>query len=159
MPAVLCLSFATVMPTYAASDGCNALIQAGLDASSGQIRTEDDTIRQPTSVKSLTCLGDFFGGGLKLLTSLTDVSSLINSMAGQFCTALRNAWESQLGSANCGISVTGINFGFGGLGGGSFCGTLTIGGGGGQLGSIGVQTGGGGGSSYVPTYNQRPTGY
>ena len=141
---------------YAQSEGCTALMQAGADAISGQIALEDGTIKQPTSVRSLSCLGDFFGNGLSLLTSVTDIGALVNNMAGQFCATLRNAWEAQLGAANCGLTVTGINFGFG-LGGGNFCPKLTIGGGGAALGQFGTSTGGGG--TYVPSYSQQPTGY
>lgn len=139
---------------YAQSEGCTALMQAGADAISGQIALEDGTIKQPQSVRSLSCLGDFFGNGLSLLTSVTDIGALVNGMAGQFCATLRNAWEAQLGAASCGLTVTGINFGFG-LGGGNFCGRLTIGGDGAVLGQFGT----GGGGTYIPSYNQRPTGY
>ena len=145
----------TTTAAYAQSAGCSALMQAGADAISGQIALEDGTIKQPQSVRSLSCLGDFFGNGLNLLASLTDVSALVNGMAGQLCSALKSAWDAQLGAANCGLTVTGINFGFGGLGGGSFCPKLTIGGGGAVLGQFGT----GGGGTYVPSYSQRPTGY
>ena len=139
---------------YAQSEGCTALMQAGADAISGQIALEDGTIKQPQSVRSLSCLGDFFGNGLSLLTSVTDIGALVNNMAGQFCATLKNAWEAQLGIANCGLTVTGINFGFG-LGGGNSCPKLTIGGGGATLGQFGT----GGGGTYVPSYSQQPTGY
>lgn len=144
----------TTTTAYAQSEGCTALMQAGADAISGQIALEDGTIKQPQSVRSLSCLSDFFGNGLSLLTSVTDISALVNSMAGQFCATLKSAWDAQLGSANCGLTITGINFGFG-LGGGNFCGRLTIGGGGAVLGQFGT----GGGGTYVPSYSQRPTGY
>ena len=144
----------TTTAAYAQSEGCTALMQAGADAISGQIGLEDGTIKQPQSVRSLSCLGDFFGNGLNLLASLTDINALMSAMAGQLCSALKSAWDSELGGANCGITVTGINFGFG-LGGGNFCGKLTIGGGGATLGQIGV----GGSGTYVPSYSQRPTGY
>jgi len=139
---------------YAQSEGCTALMQAGADAISGQIALEDGTIKQPTSVRSLSCLGDFFGNGLSLLTSVADIGALVNNMAGQFCATLKNAWDAQLGAANCGLTVTGINYGFG-LGGGSFCPKLTIGGGGATLGQFGTN----GGGTYVPSYSQQPTGY
>ncbi len=144
----------TTTAAYAQSEGCTALMQAGADAISGQIALEDGTIKQPQSVRSLSCLGDFFGNGLSLLTSVTDISALVNGMAGQLCATLKSAWDAQLGTANCGLTITGINFGFG-LGGGNFCGKLTIGGGGAVLGQFGT----GGGGTYVPSYSQRPTGY
>lgn len=144
----------TTASAYAQSEGCTALMQAGADAISGQIALEDGTIKQPTSVRSLSCLGDFFGNGLNLLSSVADIGALVNGMAGQFCATLKSAWDAQLGAANCGLTVTGINFGFG-LGGGNFCGKLTIGGGGATLGQFGT----GGGGTYVPSYSQQPTGY
>ena len=156
MAAGLFLLASAATTAQAQSEGCTALMQAGADAISGQIALEDGTIKQPTSVRSLSCLDDFFGNGLSLLTSVTDFGALVNSMAGQFCATLRSAWESQLGAANCGLTVTGINYGFG-LGGGSFCPKLTIGGGGATLGQFGTGTNGGG--TYVAPYSQQPTGY
>lgn len=154
MAAGLFLLASAATTAHAQSEGCTALMQAGADAISGQIALEDGTIKQPTSVRSLSCLGDFFGNGLNLLTSVTDIGGLVNSMAGQFCSTLKSAWDAQLGIANCGLTVTGINFGFG-LGGGNFCGKLTIGGSGATLGQFGT----GGGGTYVPSYSQQPTGY
>ncbi len=144
----------TAASAHAQSEGCTALMQAGADAISGQIALEDGTIKQPTSVRSLSCLGDFFGNGLNLLTSVADIGALVNGMAGQLCATLKSAWDAQLGAANCGLTVTGINFGFG-LGGGNFCPKLTIGGSGATLGQFGTN----GGGTYVPSYSQQPTGY
>ena len=156
MAAGLFLLASTSTSTHAQSEGCTALMQAGADAISGQIALEDGTIKQPTSVRSLSCLGDFFGNGLSLLTSVADIGALVNNMAGQFCATLKSAWDAQLGAANCGLTVTGINYGFG-LGGGNFCPKLTIGGGGATLGQFGTGTNGGG--TYVAPYSQQPTGY
>lgn len=140
---------------YAQSAGCTALIQAGTDAIAEQIRIEEGTIKQPTSVRELTCLGSFFGGGLSLLASLTDFSSLASELGGRLCTAVKSAWDATLGTASCGLTLTGYNLGFG-LGGGNLCGRLTIGGGGSVLGNFGV--GAGGGTYYAPTV-ARPAGY
>ena len=144
----------TATSAYAQSEGCAALMQAGADAISGQIALENGTIKQPQSVRSLSCLGDFFGNGLSLLTSVADIGALVNNMAGQFYATLKNAWDAQLGAANCGLTVTGINYGFG-LGGGNFCPKLTIGGGGATLGQFGT---GGGGTGVVRSQVTRNAG-
>ena len=143
-------------PARAQSADCAALIQAGQDAVIEQIRLEETTIKQPTSVRDLTCLGNFFGGGLNLLTSLTDFGALANQFSGQICSAIRGAWDATLGSANCGLMVTGPQLGFGMPGGGNLCGRLNIGGGGNVLANFGVGTGGG---TYAAPLVPRPAGY
>ena len=143
-----------------ASQGCTALAQAGVDAATAQIAAEDQTIQAPQSVRSLTCLDSFFNGtGLDLLVNLTNFSSLIGSLEGQLCAAVTNAWRSTLGSAQCGLTVSGFNLGFGGLGGGSFCPRLNIGGDGSQLANLGVGYGGGQTGFTVNGVQQLPSGY
>ena len=45
--------------------------------------------------------------------------TLLQNVEGQICSAVKSTWTSFLsGSTQCGITLTGINFGFGGLGGG-----------------------------------------
>lgn len=157
LPTASAIAFFSLAPAvYAAqSEGCTALLQAGADATSGRIRMEDSIIKQPISVRNLTCLGDLFGNGLNILTSLTDPSALLGNLANQFCAAVRDAWNAEISSVtSCGLTVTGLNFGLGNLGGGNFCGTLTIGGGGAPLTTLGI-----GGGTYIPSYQQRPTGY
>ena len=50
-------------------------------------------------------------------------------------------WNSLLGSAQCGLTITGFNLGFGGLGGGLSCPKLTFGGGGPPIATIGIGVG------------------
>lgn len=141
---------------YAQSADCAALIQAGQDAVIEQIRLEETTIKQPTSVREMTCLGNFFGTGLNLLSNLTDFGALAGQFSGQLCSAVRSAWDAALGSANCGLMVTGPQLGFGMPGGGNLCGRLNIGGGGNVLGNFGVGMGGG---TYAAPATVVPTGY
>ena len=154
MPILFAVGIGT--PARAQSADCAALIQAGQDAVVEQIRLEETTIKQPTSVRDLTCLGNFFGGGLNLLTSLTDFGALANQFSGQICSAIRSAWDATLGSVNCGLMVTGPQLGFGMPGGGNLCGRLNIGGGGNVLANFGVGAGGG---TYAAPLVPRPAGY
>ncbi len=138
---------------------CTALAQAGAAGLAARVNADDQTIKAPQSVTKLTCLGDFFNGvGLNVLTNLLDPAALLKSVEGQICSEVNSAWQEALGSAQCGLSVTGFNIGFGGLGGGVFCPKLTFGGGGSQIGSIGT------GLNNTGAFNvngqaQGPTGY
>jgi len=143
-----------------ASQGCAALAQAGVDAATAQIAAEDQTIQPPQSVRGLTCLDGFFNGtGLDVLVNFANFGNLIGAIQGQLCAAVTNAWRSTLGSARCGLSVSGFDLGFGGLGGGSFCPRLNIGGNGSQLANFGVGTGGAQTGFYLNGVQQLPSGY
>lgn len=143
-----------------ASQGCAALAQAGVDAATAQIAAEDQTIQPPQSVRGLTCLDGFFNGtGLDVLVNLANFGNLVGALQGQLCAAVTNAWRSTLGSAQCGLSVSGFDLGFGGLGGGNFCPRLNIGGNGSQLANFGVGTGGAQSGFYVNGVQQLPSGY
>ena len=164
--AMVFLGVALPMQTLAQSPGCAALIQAGADAVAAQTEAEDRFLRQPRSVRDLTCLGDFFnGGGLNVLTNLTDFNSLLSNLGGQFCAAVRSVWQSEIGSAQCGLTVSGFDLGFGRTGGGgAFCPSLNLGGGGSALFNAGASAngglGGGAGSGvYVNGRQQLPAGY
>ncbi len=143
-----------------ASQGCAALAQAGVDAATAQIAAEDQTIQPPQSVRGLTCLDGFFNGtGLDVLVNFANFGNLVGAIQGQLCAAVTNAWRSTLGNAQCGLSVSGFDLGFGGLGGGSFCPRLNIGGNGSQLANFGVGTAGAQTGFYVNGVQQLPSGY
>ena len=143
-----------------ASQGCAALAQAGADAATAQIAAEDQTIQAPQSVRNLTCLDGFFNGtGLDVLVNLANFGNLVGAFQGQLCTAATNAWRSTLGNAQCGLTISGFNLGFGGLGGGNFCPRLNIGGNGSQLANLGVGYGNGQTGYYVNGVQQLPSGY
>ncbi len=145
-----------------ASQGCAALAQTGVDAAAAQIAAEDQTIQPPQSVRGLTCLDGFFNGtGLDVLVNFANPGNLIGAIQGQLCAAVTNAWRSTLGNAQCGLSVSGFDLGFGGLGlgGGNFCPRLNIGGNGSQLANFGVGTAGAQTGFYVNGVQQLPSGY
>ncbi len=156
---------AACLPLAARADddtGCTVLAQAAASAVSARIQADDQTIKQPRSVTTLSCLDNFFNGvGLNVLTNLLDPTSLLSSVEGKICAAATSAWQNAIGSAQCGITITGFNVGFGGLGGGSFCPKLSFGGGGAAIGSIGTSLGGGSNMSglYLSGSGLAPTGY
>lgn len=138
---------------------CNTLAQSAQAGLAARIAADNSTIHQPKSVTELTCLDGFFKGvGLDILTSGLDPTKLISSVAGKICSQVQSAWDDYT-SGQCGLTVTGFNLGVNlGLGGGSFCPKLSIGGGGdpllGASGSLG-----GGGLVYDGTHVQLPDGY
>jgi hypothetical protein len=124
------------------------------------IQADNQSITQPQSVTQLACLGNFFNGlGLNVVTNLLNPANLLSSVEGKICSTVQSAWQSVIGSVQCGLTVTGFNMGgFGGLGGGNFCPTLSFGGGGSPVGTIGVGTGGQNGL-YITGQGQPPSGY
>jgi len=145
-----------------ASDaGCQALVNAAATGMANQIKADDQTIRQPQSISKFTCLGDIFGGvGLNVMTNGLDIGALAQSAIGKVCTQLASAWDNLKGSAQCGMTVTGLNtnFGLGSLGSGNFCPSLNFGGGGDALINAGTNTNGS--SSWdAQGSTQLPTGY
>ena len=161
--AVLLACFPSLVFAQGASDdtaGCTALAQAAAAGMSARVNADDQSIRPPQSVTQLSCLDNFFNGvGLNVLTNLLDPTSLLNSVEGKICSTVQSAWQSAIGSAQCGLTVTGFNIGFGGLGGGTFCPKLSFGGGGAAIGSVGVGVGSNGGGLYINGKAQGPTGY
>jgi hypothetical protein len=125
------------------------------------VQADNQSITQPQSVTNLSCLGNFFNGsGLNLITNLLDPTALLNSVEGKICQAAQSAWRSAIGSIQCGITITGFNLGFGGLGGGNFCPTLSFGGGGTPIGTMSLGTGSNGQSGlYISGQGTPPSGY
>ena len=153
---------ATVPSSGRADDGagCTILAQAAASGLAARIAADDQTIKPPQSVTTLSCLDNFFNGaGLNVLTNLLDPTALLNSVEGKICAYAASAWESAIGGAQCGLTVNGFNVGFGGLGGGSFCPKLSFGGGGPQIGNIGITEGTGGSGVYLNGTGLPPTGY
>jgi len=117
------------------SVGCTAIAQAAANGMTSRMAADNQTISAPTSVTQMTCLGNFFNGiGLNLVTNLLNPTSLLQSVEGELCQAVQQTWSSWLGNVQCGLTITGFNFGFGGLGGGLSCPKLTFGGGGPPIG-------------------------
>lgn len=152
-------------PVYAqttGSAGCAAITQAASNAISSRIAADDNDIAQPQSVKSLSCLDNFFSGsGLNVVTNLLNPDNLLKSIQTQICNKLTSVWKSALGSAQCGITLTGLQLGFLGgstLGGGISCPKLSFGGGGPTIARIGVGSSNSGGL-YMSGNAVAPTGY
>lgn len=144
------------------SQSCATIVQAAANGIAARIAADDASINPPQSVTRLSCLQNFFNGvGLNVVTNLLNPGNLLQAIEGQLCQAVSTAWQSALGSAQCGLTVTGFNTGFGlGLGGGVMCPKLSFGGGGPPLGSVstgyGTQQGYGLYMNGAPT---APTGY
>lgn len=153
---------AAMADTSAGGPSCSAIIQAAADAVANRIQADDNSIRQPISVKNLTCLDGFFNGfGLNLLTSFLDPTTLLSNVEGKICSLVRSTLSSLTGSAQCGLTLTGFDLGFGtGIGGGSFCPKLSFGGDGPTWGTFGVgSTASGGGGFTVNGTPLTPTAY
>jgi hypothetical protein len=141
------------------SVGCALVNQAAANGMTTRIQADDSTIKPPTSVTRLTCLDNFFNGvGLNLVTNLLNPGNLLQAVEGQICTLLQSTWNSWLGSAQCGLTISGFNLGFGGLGGGLSCPQLSFGAGGPPIASVGLGTGSGSGL-YIQGQGLAPTGY
>lgn len=124
--------------------GCEALANAAQKGIAAQIQQDDETIKQPQSVTKFTCLGNFFNGvGLNVLTSGLDIGSIAQAAAGQICAEVTNTWNSLAGTAQCGLTISGLNSNFDlGLGTGTYCPSLNFGGGGSSLLTAGTNTSG-----------------
>lgn len=167
IPAVALLAlFATEPAAFAqtanttGSAGCAAIVQAAANGMTSRMAADAATINQPQSVTTMSCLDNFFNGtGLNLITNLLSPTNLLKAVEGQICNALKSAWNSWTsGVSQCGITVTGFNLGFGGLGGGFSCPKLSFGGGGPPIGTIGLGFGGLGGL-YIHGIMTSPPGY
>ena len=142
------------------STGCTTLAQAAASGLAARIAADDRTIKAPKSVTALSCLDNFFNGvGLNVITNLLDPTSLLNSVEGKICAAATSAWQSALGSIQCGLTITGFDVGFGGLGGGTFCPKLSFGGGGAPIGSVSTGLSAGTSGMYLKGVGLPPTGY
>ncbi|MBN8925223.1 MAG: hypothetical protein J0H19_01215 [Rhodospirillales bacterium] len=157
---VLSPMVAGAQTTTTGSVGCATLVQAAANGMTARMAADQNTIQQPKSVTSLSCLGNFFNGvGLNLVTNLLNPGSLLQSVEGQICNAIQSTWNSWLGQVQCGLTVTGFNLGFGGLGGGLSCPSLNFGGGGPPISTIGVGTNGSSSGLYINGNGMTPTGY
>ena len=151
---------AMAQTTTTGSAGCAAITQAAANGITARIQADDNDINPPKSVTQLTCLTNFFNGiGLNLITNLLDPATLLTAVEGQICSLVQQTWNSLLGKAQCGLTITGFNLGFGGLGGGLSCPKLSFGGGGPPIGTIGIGTGSGGSGLYINGTGTAPTGY
>ena len=110
------------------SQACATIVQAAANGMAARISADDTSINPPQSVTTLSCLQNFFSGaGLNVITNLLNPASLLQAVEGQICQAVNTAWQNALGSAECGLTVTGFNMGFGlGLGGGTMCPKLSF---------------------------------
>lgn len=144
------------------SANCTVVTQAAASTVAARIQADDSNIRDPMSVKNLTCLDNFFSGiGLNLIANVLDPSSLLDNVEGKVCSLVTSTLKSLTGSAQCGLTITGFNLGgFGGIGGGTFCPKLSFGGGGPTWATFGAgSVGSGGGGFYVNGGGLPPTGY
>ena len=146
--------------TTTGSVGCAALVQAAADGATARVQADDASIAAPQSIASLSCLDGFFNGsGLNVVTSLLNPGNLLQSIKGQICNAAKQAWQSAIGSAQCGLTVSGFNLGFGGFGGGLMCPRLSFGGGGPPIFSGNTSQYSGGSGLYMNGSPTGPTGY
>jgi hypothetical protein len=97
--------------------------------------------------------------GLNVITNLLDPGNLLQAVEGKICAIAQNAWQQAIGSVQCGLTVTGFNLGFGGLGSGTFCPRLSIGGDGSPLTNINIGGASNGGGIFLNGTAQPPSGY
>ena len=159
--AILALPVSAIAQTTSGSAGCTVITQAAADGVAARIQADDSSIRDPMSVKNLTCLDNFFNGfGLNLIASILDPTTLLSNVEGKICALVSSTLRSLTGSAQCGLTITGFNLGFGGFGGGAFCPKLSFGGGGPTWATFGTGSAtSGGGGFYINGAGLPPTGY
>ena len=89
----------SLAPSLARADdgaGCTVLAQAAASGLAARIAADDQTIKPPQSVTTLSCLNNFFNGiGLNVLTNLLDPTSLLNSVEGKICSYATSAWQAR----------------------------------------------------------------
>jgi len=141
------------------SAGCAAITQAAANGLTARINADNLSINPPRSVTTMTCLSNFFNGvGLNVITSLLNPQLLLQAVEYQICNAVQAAWNSTIGQIQCGLTLTGFNLGFGGLGGGLICPRISFGGGGAPIASLGFGFGSYPGL-YINGSGLPPTGY
>jgi len=151
---------ARAQTTITGTTGCAAIAQAGVNGLNARIQADDSNINAPKSVTLLTCLDNFFKGvGLNLVTNLLNPDNLQQAVEGKICNLVQQTWNSLLGKVQCGLTMTGFNLGFGGLGGGLSCPKLSFGGGGPPIATIGIGVGPTGSGLYIKGAGTAPTGY
>jgi hypothetical protein len=138
---------ATAQTTTTGSVGCSTLVQAAANGMTARMAADNQTINKPTSVTQMT--------------NLLNPTTLLQSVEGQICQAVQSTWSNWTSGLQCGLTVTGFNFGFGGLGGGLACPKLTFGAGGPPISTIGLGTGttGSGTGLYINGTGMTPPGY
>ena len=165
IPAVAALSAALALTSSLAraddgSANCASITQAAAAGMAARIQADDRDIAAPRSVTTLSCLDGFFNGvGLNLITNLLDPTTLLTAVEGKICAMVQQTWTNLIGSVQCGLTVTGFDVGFGGLGGGNFCPRLSFGGGGPSWGTLGIGGSASGGGVIVNGTSLAPTGY
>jgi hypothetical protein len=160
-PIAVAMAVLAAGPAWAdAAANCATLAQAAAAGMGARISADDQTIKPPASVTTLSCLDNFFNGvGLNVITNLLDPTSLPNTVEGKICSLVQTEWNNITGAAQCGLTITGFNVGFGNLGGGTFCPKLSFGGGGASLGSIGTGLSNGQTGLSINGTGIPPTGY
>ena len=144
------------------SANCALITQAAAAGAAARIAADDRDIQAPQSIVSLTCLDGFFNGtGLNVITSLLDPNAVLDAVKGQICNAVKTSWDRATGSVQCGLTLSGYDLGFGGLGGGNLCPKLSFGGGGPSWGNFGLGSASSGGvlvngASVGPTNYELP---
>ena len=157
--ALLLPSASLAQTTTTGSVGCAAITQAAVNGATARIQADNSNIQAPQSVTNLTCLNNFFNGvGLNVITNLLNPGNLLQAVEGQICQAVQQSWSQLIGPAQCGLTLTGFNLGFGGLGGGLSCPKLSFGGGGPPITTLGIGPNGSGGL-YINGTATPPTGY
>ena len=165
IPAVAALSAALALTSSLAraddgSANCALITQAAAGGMAARIQADDRDIAAPRSVTTLSCLDGFFNGvGLNVVTNLLNPGNLLAAVEGKICAAVQQTWTNLIGSVQCGLTITGFDLGFGGLGGGNFCPSLSFGGGGPTWASAGIGGSANGGGLYINGTSVAPTGY
>ena len=124
---LLAVALAAASPAIAqttGSESCTTLIQSAANAATSRVSADDTDIPKPQSVKTFTCLDKFFNGaGLNVVINLLNPTTLLNAVESEICNKLTSIWNSTIGKAQCGITLTGFKMGF--LGGGTLGGGLS----------------------------------
>ena len=158
----LALGASPALAQTTGSESCTTLVQSAANAATSRVSADDTDIPKPQSVKNFTCLDKFFNGtGLNVVINLLNPTTLLTAIESQICNKLTSIWQSTIGKAQCGITLTGFKMGFLGgstLGGGLSCPKISIGGGGPTIMSIGVGSSGSGKIS-ITGNAVAPTGY
>jgi len=125
---LLAVAVAAASPAIAqttGSESCTTLIQSAANAATSRVSADDTDIPKPQSVKNFTCLDKFFNGaGLNVVINLLNPTTLLNAVESEICNKLTSIWQSTIGKAQCGITLTGFKMGF--LGGSTRGGGPTI---------------------------------
>lgn len=92
------------------SAGCAIIAQSSVDGAAARYQANDAALTPPQSVTGLSCLDGFFNGaGLDVITNFLNPKNLLQAVEGQICSAVNTAWQNTLGSAQCGLTVSGFN--------------------------------------------------